>query len=51
MFSKVVLTGNYSWEMSSTLFIKDQAAPLRVSAVELWETGTAKRGAAEAHTL
>lgn len=51
MFSKVVLTGNYSLEMSSTLFIKDQATPLRVSAVELWGTGTAKRGAAGAHTL
>lgn len=40
MFSKVVLTGNYSLEMSLTLFIKDQATPLNVSAVELCGTDT-----------
>lgn len=45
-FSKVVLIGNYSLEMSSTLFIKDQETPLCVSAVELCGTDTVKRGAA-----
>lgn len=50
-FSKVVLTGNYSLETSSTLSIKDQAIPLCVSAVELWGTGTAKTGAAGAYIL
>lgn len=50
MFSKVVLTGNYSLEISLTLFIKDQATPLNVPAVEICGTDTAKKGAAGAHT-
>lgn len=51
MFTNIVLTCNYFLEMSSTLFIKDQATPLCVSVEELYGTHTAKRGAAGAHTF
>lgn len=50
MFSKVVLTCNYFLEMSSILFIKDQATPLCVSAVD--SVGpTLLRGELQEHIL